>query len=140
MNSFNHYAYGAVGEWIYSVVGGIDLDPEQPGYKHIFIRPRPSESLTHARATLESMYGRIESEWHLEQNLLKLKISIPANTTATVQIATTDADAITEGGQPAGKAPGIRAIEITNTSATYQLGSGQYAFQIVNPTLTRIAK
>ena len=66
MNSFNHYAYGAVGAWMYAVIGGIDLDPEQPGYKHIIMRPQPGGGLTYAKTGLHSMYGLIRSEWTLE--------------------------------------------------------------------------
>ena len=52
MNSFNHYAYGAVGAWMYAVIGGIDLDPDQPGYKHIVMHPYPGGGLTYATVEL----------------------------------------------------------------------------------------
>jgi alpha-L-rhamnosidase len=136
MNSFNHYAYGAVGEWIYSTVGGIDLDPGKPGYKHIIIRPRPEHNLTHARASLESLYGQIESEWRIENGRMRLNILIPANTTATVQFATGQPDAITEGGKPAATTPGVRARQTDQTSATYELESGRYVFEVVSPIIT----
>src|SRR5204863_9466797 len=51
MNSFNHYAYGAVGDWMYRVVAGLNSDPAQPGYKHIIVRPQPGGGFTFARAT-----------------------------------------------------------------------------------------
>jgi alpha-L-rhamnosidase len=87
MNSFNHYAYGAIGEWMYATVAGIDLDPERPGYKHIIIRPQPGGDLTHASARLHSPYGLIESAWKLDgAGGFTLKVTIPANTTATVQL------------------------------------------------------
>ena len=66
MNSFNHYAYGAIGAWMYAVVGGIDLDPDQPGYKHIIMHPQPGGGLTYAKAELHSMYGIIRSAWTLQ--------------------------------------------------------------------------
>jgi len=62
MNSYNHYAYGAVGEWMYSTIAGIDLDPQQPAYKHIVLHPTPNERMTSAKATLQSPYGLIESQ------------------------------------------------------------------------------
>ena len=77
MNSFNHYAYGAVGAWMYAVIGGIDLDPEQPGYKHILMRPQPGGGLTHARAELHSMYGLIRSEWTVQNQVLTGKLRSP---------------------------------------------------------------
>ena len=84
MNSFNHYAYGAIGAWLYAVVGGIDLDPEQPAYKHIVMRPRPGGTLTFARATYQSPYGTIESEWHRDAGSFAWRIVVPPNTTATM--------------------------------------------------------
>jgi alpha-L-rhamnosidase len=87
MNSFNHYAYGAIGEWLYAKVGGIDLDPARPGYKHIIISPQPGGDLTHASATLHSPYGMIETAWKLDRTgAFVLKVTIPANTTATVHL------------------------------------------------------
>jgi alpha-L-rhamnosidase len=63
MNSFNHYAYGAIGEWLYRVVGGIEVDPAEPGYKHVLFQPQPGGGLTTARATLDSPYGLVASAW-----------------------------------------------------------------------------
>ncbi|HET8631741.1 MAG TPA: family 78 glycoside hydrolase catalytic domain, partial [Thermomicrobiales bacterium] len=63
MNSFNHYALGAVGAWLYRAVAGIDTDPERPGYRHIVFHPRPGGGLTYARAELRSPYGPITSHW-----------------------------------------------------------------------------
>jgi alpha-L-rhamnosidase len=97
MNSFNHYAYGAIGEWLYSGVAGVDIDPEQPGYKHIIIRPQlpplprspdgkaeAGEGLTWARGELVTRYGKVASHWKIEGGRVLLSVTIPANTTATV--------------------------------------------------------
>jgi len=62
MNSFNHYAYGAIGEWMYRVMAGIEIDPAEPGYKHILIQPQPGGGLTYAKASFDSMYGRVASD------------------------------------------------------------------------------
>jgi alpha-L-rhamnosidase len=86
MNSFNHYAYGAIGEWLYKVVAGIGIDEKRPAYKHIIINPRPGGGLTSARATHQSMYGEIASGWELEGERLTMNVEIPANTTATIHI------------------------------------------------------
>ena len=72
MNSFNHYAYGAIGDWLYRVVAGIEVDPDAPGYKRILIQPQPGGGLTYASASLDSMYGKIESKWTLEDNNFQL--------------------------------------------------------------------
>jgi alpha-L-rhamnosidase len=84
MNSFNHYAYGAIGMWMYSVVAGLGLDEAQPAYKHIFIAPRPGGGLSYAKASVDSVYGRVSSAWELADGKFKLKVEVPPNTTATV--------------------------------------------------------
>jgi alpha-L-rhamnosidase len=86
MNSFNHYAYGAIGAWLYSVVAGIDADPAGPGYKHILLHPQPGGGLTHAKATLNCMYGLIVSDWQIENGKFEWDIVVPPNTTAMVTL------------------------------------------------------
>lgn len=86
MNSFNHYAYGAIGKWMYQVVAGIGIDENHPGYRHINIHPRPGGGLTSASATHQSMYGQIASGWILEDQELSMKVEIPVNTTASIYI------------------------------------------------------
>jgi alpha-L-rhamnosidase len=86
MNSFNHYAYGAIGLWMYGVVAGIRIDEAQPGYKHILIAPRPGGGLTYARASIDSVYGRVSSEWQIVGGKLKLKVEIPPNANATINL------------------------------------------------------
>jgi alpha-L-rhamnosidase len=86
MNSFNHYAYGAIGKWMYQVVAGIGIDENHPGYKHIIIHPRPGGGLTSAKATHQSLYGEIASGWELEGEKLTMKVEIPANTSASIHI------------------------------------------------------
>ena len=65
MNSFNHYAYGAVGDWMYRVVAGLNIDPAQPGYKHIVLRPQPGGGFTYATASLQTPYGEAASGWNV---------------------------------------------------------------------------
>ena len=84
MNSFNHYAYGAIGDWMYKVVAGIDFGGSGPGFKKILIKPVPGGGLTHAAATHESMYGTISSAWKIEGGKVVLEVEIPPNTTAEV--------------------------------------------------------
>jgi alpha-L-rhamnosidase len=89
MNSFNHYAFGAVGAWMYQAIAGIDLDESRPGYKHIVFRPQPGGGLTSARGRLKSMYGVIESAWRIDDNdanPFRLDVAVPPNTTATVHL------------------------------------------------------
>jgi alpha-L-rhamnosidase len=128
MNSYNHYAYGAVGAWMYSTVAGIDLDPQKPAYKSVLIQPRPGNGITWARAKLESIYGSIESSWRVEGGKLKLDVTIPPNTTATVRVPTSDGASVSEASE-SGRAPaGVKPVESTDAAVTFELGAGRYAF------------
>ena len=89
MNSFNHYAYGAVGDWLYKVVGGINTDDELPGYKRIVICPHPGQVMNDVKTSHESPYGTIISEWEVKDNILRLTVEIPANTSSEVFVPTT---------------------------------------------------
>ena len=86
MNSFNHYAYGAVGEWLHGAVGGIELDLDEPGGRRIVFRPCVGGGLTWARCTWKSPYGTMSSAWRLEGGRLKLDIALPPNTRGTVML------------------------------------------------------
>lgn len=90
MNSFNHYAYGAIGNWMYTSVAGINSDPEAPGYKKIIIQPIPTNELGYATATLDSPYGLIKSSWYWENDQFKLNVTIPPNTTAEIHLPGSD--------------------------------------------------
>ena len=84
MNSFNHYAYGAIGEWLYSHVAGVKIDENKPGYKHFYLAPHPGGELYFVIASFESMYGMIVSDWREEKGVLVYNVEIPANSSATV--------------------------------------------------------
>jgi len=86
MNSFNHYAYGAIGQWMHERIAGLAPDPAQPGYKHFFIQPAPSGPLTSARAELATPYGKASSAWILKNGTLSLEAIVPPNTTATLKL------------------------------------------------------
>ena len=128
MNSFNHYSLGSVGEWLYARVAGIDLDPQNPGYKHILLHPLPGGGLTYAKASLDTLYGKISSDWKIENGVLRWSVTIPANTTATVTVPTRDAASILESGKPAANAPGLRFVRADAGGAVYEAGSGSYTF------------
>lgn len=86
MNSFNHYAYGAIGEWLYNTVVGLRIDDEQPGYKHAIIAPHPGGGLTHAQAHIDTAYGRLQVAWEQTDAQFTLSVTVPPNTTATVHL------------------------------------------------------
>ncbi len=126
MNSFNHYAYGSIGEWLYRVVAGINAD--EPGYRRVALRPRPDGDLTYAEATYTSSHGLIHSGWRREDNATRYHVTVPANTTATLEILTEDPHSIREGDLPADEAVGVTFIKYENGFAVYHLGSGAYSF------------
>lgn len=84
MNSFNHYAYGAVGEWLYRTIAGIEIDTQHPGYSHFYLKPQVGGGLAHAKAEFQSIHGKIVSGWHFANNTVTLTVEIPANTSADI--------------------------------------------------------
>jgi alpha-L-rhamnosidase len=84
MTSFNHYALGAVADWLHRTVGG--LAPAQPGYRQIAVRPRPGGGLTHACARHITPYGMAESSWRIQDGKIEVKVMVPPNTTALVSL------------------------------------------------------
>ncbi len=128
MNSFNHYAYGAIGDWMYRVTAGIDTEEDAPGYRRIIIRPRPGGSLTQATGTLQTYYGNIKSSWQLQNGQFSLDVEVPANTTATVYIPAKNNAAVQEGGKPLATQKDIRLVSTAQEQTVLEIGSGQYHF------------
>ncbi len=128
MNSFNHYAYGAIGEWLYRVVAGLEVDPAEPGYKHVLFQPQPGGGLTCARATLNSPYGMVVSAWKLTEAGFHLSITVPPNAHATVRLPARSLDALTEGGQPLATGNGIVSVHVAGSTALIEVSSGRYEF------------
>ena len=92
MTSFNHYALGAVADWLYRTVGGIA--PAEPGYRQINIQPRPGGGLTQASARHLTPYGMAECAWKIEDGNIEVKVIVPPNATAVVTLPGTDADPV----------------------------------------------
>jgi alpha-L-rhamnosidase len=128
MNSFNHYAYGAIGDWMYRVIAGIDIDPKQPGYKHILLQPHPGGGLTFAKGSVHSMYGRVASGWELKDGKMTLSVELPANTTATVRLPRAKLEQVTESGKPLQSSPGISGLRQSDDVVVMEVGSGSYVF------------
>jgi alpha-L-rhamnosidase len=130
MNSFNHYAYGAIGDWMYRVVTGLDTYPDNPGYKHIKIQPHIGGGLTYAAASLQTNYGKLSSGWKKETDKILIDIEIPANTTAAIFLPASTADSITESNNALTSAAEIKVIGEKDGYVQLQLGSGVYHFSI----------
>ncbi len=127
MNSFNHYAYGAIGDWMYRTVAG--LQEAAPGYKEIRIAPKPGGKLTNASAELKTNYGLVRSSWKIENGVIKLSIAIPTNTTATIVFPQGAESAITEHGVDVGKLKAITSSTKEGNNLKVSIGSGNYEFQ-----------
>lgn len=153
MNSFNHYAYGAIGDWMYRVIAGIDTDGGEDGvgYKKIIIKPHVDgtiikagqnssewskmngldknkdsvSGLKNVSASLLTGYGKLSSHWRNENGKLLLNVEIPVNTTATIYIPASDGQSVTESGKPVSAIKGKQPGFVM-----VEVGSGSYHFAV----------
>jgi alpha-L-rhamnosidase len=130
MNSFNHYAYGAIGDWMYRVMVGIDTYEDGVGYKHIKIQPHIGGGFTNASASLKTYYGTVSSGWKVEADKIIMDAEIPANSTATVFVPAANASAITENGKAISSVDGIKISGTEEGYVVLQIGSGVYHFTV----------
>lgn len=137
MNSFNHYSYGSIGEWLYQYAAGIRYDENNPAYKHLLLQPVPSSQLPHVCGTYDSVYGRICSDWSVKDGSFILTVTIPANTTATVRVPSGGEEGLMVDGTPV--AYGITGVEgvqyrgCTDGWAEFEIASGSYTFASILP-------
>jgi alpha-L-rhamnosidase len=128
MNSFNHYAYGAIGDWMYRVSAGIET--MGPGYKHIVIQPHPTQKLKYSKASFESSYGTIASGWERKDGRVIVTVRIPVNTTATIILSSSIPEKVTESGKPLSQNIYLKEINSTDKNISLKAGSGEYNFEI----------
>ena len=123
MNSYNHYAFGSVVAWVYRYVAGIDTAAAEPGFRRIIIHPRPDDKMPHASGAYESVYGKISTDWTSDAASFSLKVTIPANTSATIYLPAISGSHVTESGN---------AVEARQEGEAYviQTGSGSYDFKV----------
>ncbi len=128
MNSFNHYSFGAVGQWMMAHSLGIERD--EPGFRRFILQPEPDPTgvMTSAEGYYDSMYGRISSAWKIDGKTLAYRATVPANTTATLYLPTSSAASVKEGATDARSANGVAFVTYENGKAVYTLKSGNYAF------------
>lgn len=148
MNSFNHYAYGAVAEWMYRFIGGIEADEENPGFRHFYLKPVPDrrsylpqgqERVTSCRAVYNSQYGEIISDWKMnDDGRISYSVVVPMNTEATVYVPILSAE--DENVSVVSDAPAdcIEFIGKEDNYAVYKLKSGKYDFAVVSSDITGI--
>jgi alpha-L-rhamnosidase len=118
MTSFNHYAYGAVGDWMYRTIGGIDTEEfDGAGYKESLIKPQLGGGLNFAKTSLETPYGKISSDWRLDSGVFTLHVEVPVNTSATIVLPNFGQNRRSQDG-----------VEITGDRV--RIGSGSYQFTV----------
>ena len=123
MNSFNHYAYGAVGEWLYRYAAGVDTVSTDPGFHTIYLHPNFDARLRSLSLDYESPYGTIHSEWNVQRDQATWKVTVPPNTTAILPPRSTNATSILFQGAP------VERSELhIDTSGRVELPAGSYTF------------
>jgi alpha-L-rhamnosidase len=130
MNSFNHYAYGAIMEWMYAYMAGIARDPDSPGFKRFLLQPHidPTGRITHVSGSYESPYGEIRSEWQVEDGgrSLVYEAVVPANSEATLRLPAVSVDSVREGRTPLERVDGVTLTGHADDVASFRLPSGSY--------------
>jgi alpha-L-rhamnosidase len=126
MNSFAHYSFGAVYQWMVENIGGIRS--AAPAYKEIVIAPQLDAKVTSAAVAYNSIRGLIATDWKEKDGKLLFDVTIPANTTAQVILPAASADAVTESGHALDKAPGVSFLRVEGQNVILSVGSGHYVF------------
>lgn len=130
--SLGHYFLGTVDDWFYQYAAGI-RPSEQTGYREVTIAPATTEQMDHARATVDTPYGPVTSDWRTRGRALELKAVVPVGSTATVSLPLGDAttlEEVLEGGRPVAEADGVEGVEIVDGVAEVVVGSGAYDFRV----------
>jgi len=129
MNSFNHYAYGAVGDWMFQHLGGLQI--LEAGYKKFRVAPLVGPGhLDQARCHLQTPYGLISSEWILAENELRLAVTVPVNTSAEVILPAQSVESERERGKPISSSPGVTGAIVKDDRLSLCVGSGLYEFVV----------
>ena len=136
MNSFSHYSFGAVSEWMFKTLAGIDSDGA--GFQNILIRPGPptpdsnpvNAPIAWVKSSHDSIRGQIVSNWKRDGKQFECEIVIPANTTATVWIPAAAATSVTEGGRDLAASQGVRFLRMEANKAVISVESGSYRFAV----------
>jgi hypothetical protein len=127
-SSQNHFMLGQINEWLFHDLAGIQTDPDHPGFSHILIKPAVVGDLTWVDASYESLLGTIHCRWDRNGKELKLAVTIPANTTATISMPTASPGNVLESGLPVAQVKGVKIKGFESGSLLLDVGSGTYCF------------
>ncbi|MFW6303485.1 MAG: alpha-L-rhamnosidase C-terminal domain-containing protein [Candidatus Sumerlaeota bacterium] len=128
MNSFNHYAYGAVGEWMYTTLAGLDTFGQYPGHKRLKLAPKFDERFDYVKASLETPHGHAVSAWELKNSMVTYSVTIPANTSARAILPGASVEGLKESGKALLEGDGVSDIRECNSDVTLEIGAGTYVF------------
>jgi alpha-L-rhamnosidase len=126
MNSFNHYAFGSIGEWMWGTMVGIEA--EEPGFRTIRIRPRPGGGIGFVKGRYASINGEIVSEWKEKAGKFEMRVVVPVNCVARVHVPSSDVGAVKVDGGKATEVEGVRYVGQEGGAAVFEVGSGEYRF------------
>jgi alpha-L-rhamnosidase len=133
MNSRNHAALGAIGRWFFESLAGINIDPSEPGFRHIIIRPTPVGNLTSAAAEYESVRGLVASRWRVEGKRFTLNVTVPVGSRATVFVPAAEVGWVKENDRPVESSEGVHRVREGGGAAVCEIGSGSYEFVAISP-------
>jgi len=127
-SSQNHFMLGQIMEWFYGDLAGIAPDPDGPGFKRIIVSPQPVADVTWAKASYDSVRGRIESSWKRDGKKFALSVTVPANATATVYLPAKSAEKVKESGRMASGQAGVKFLRSEGDRVLFEVGAGKYDF------------
>jgi alpha-L-rhamnosidase len=127
--SFNHYAFGAIGDWLYRYVAGLQPEAARPGFEHSVLAPHPGGGLHWARASHQSPYGEVGVAWQRQAGELCVEVRVPPNTTAELRLPRARASAVEEAGGPLERTEGVSGIRAEDDGTVLDLGSSSYVFR-----------
>jgi alpha-L-rhamnosidase len=137
MNSFNHYAYGAVGEWLYRYSAGIDTTPADPGFHTIVLHPNFDGRLGSVDFSYESAYGTIHSAWTVRTNNVVWNMTIPPNARGRMSLSSEDVQAYRLNGEPLSQNRQVSVITSNDGHSEYELPAGSYTFTFLTSRIIK---
>ncbi|AXC10873.1 Alfa-L-rhamnosidase [Acidisarcina polymorpha] len=133
MNSYNHYAYGAVADWIYRYAAGIDALPIDSGFHTVFLHPNFDARLGSLDFSYQSLYGEIKSSWSIQGKHVQWKVTIPPNTTAQLPLSADQASSFTLDGIGLDRSKKVKLLKTEGNTQTYEFAAGSYSLEVVRP-------
>jgi len=130
MNSYNHYAYGAVADWIYRYAAGIDTTPDDPGFHTIHLHPNFDRKLGSLDFSYESQYGMIHSAWNVNNNAAQWTLTIPANSKGELPLAVSQKGSFKLDGESLAQSARVRLVREDDGKEVYELPAGSYHFSV----------